>query len=193
MSEEEAREEKHREISQIKGIEGVFAKRYPELYEKLKIVSQQTGQSLLDLIASYTNWAIELRQFSTLVTPEDLKHITPEALYSALKMIMFFEERYIRLVSYINVSQALAIFDALRQLLLYQTVPTTQGQPSQPLLPLMPPQPSKIDRLIDAIIKGIEVFSMGREDVRRQIAEEVAKRLIELAQTPPQATTQSQK
>ena len=191
MSEDEIREEKHREIAQVKGIEGVLAKKYPELYERLKAVAERTGQSLLDLIASYTNWAMELREFSTLVTPEDLKNITPESLYSALKMIMFFEERYIRLVSYINVSQALAIFDALRQLLLYQTVPSTQGQTTQPILPLVPPQPSKIDRLIDAVLKGIELFSMGREDVRKQIAEEVARKLLELAQSPPSSQSVS--
>jgi len=191
LSEDEIREEKHREIAQVKGIEGVLAKKYPELYERLKAVAERTGQSLLDLIASYTNWAMELREFSTLVTPEDLKNITPESLYSALKMIMFFEERYIRLVSYINVSQALAIFDALRQLLLYQTVPSTQGQTTQPILPLVPPQPSKIDRLIDAVLKGIELFSMGREDVRKQIAEEVARKLLELAQSPPSSQSVS--
>jgi len=186
-------EEEKKELAQVKGIEGVFAKKYPELYERLKAVSQQTGQSVLDLLASYTNWAMEIREFSTFVTPEDLKRISPEALYSALKLMMFFEERYVRLASYVNVSQALAIFDALRQLLIYQTATTQQGQPAQPLIPLMPPQPSRIDRLIDAILRGIEMFAMGREDVRKQIAEEVAKKLIELAQAPPSTQTQTQK
>jgi len=186
-------EEEKKELAQVKGIEGVFAKKYPELYERLKAVSQQTGQSVLDLLASYTNWAMEIREFSTLVTPEDLKRISPEALYSALKLMMFFEERYVRLASYVNVSQALAIFDALRQLLIYQTATTQQGQPSQPLIPLMSPQPSRIDHLIDAILRGIEMFTMDREDVRKQIAEEVAKKLIELAQAPPSTQTQAQK
>jgi hypothetical protein len=178
-------EEAKKELAREKGVEGVIAKKYPQLYERLRTLSEQTGQSVIDLLASYTNWALEIREFSTLVTPEDLHEITPKALYSALKLLLFFEERYIRLASYVNVSQGLAVFDALRQLLLSTQVAQQQST-QQPLLPLVPPQPSTVDRLINSIVKAIEMFSMGREEVRRELARSIAEELIRMSQQPTQ-------
>jgi len=180
--------EEKKELAREKGVEGVIAKKYPQLYERLKTLSEQTGQSIIDLLASYTNWALEIREFSTLVTPEDLMKITPEALYSALKLLLFFEERYIRLASYVNVSQGLAVFDALRQLLLSTQV-TQQQSAQQPLLPLVP-QPSTVDRLVSAIVRAIEMFSMGREEVRRELARSIAEELIRMSQQPTQQQAQ---
>jgi hypothetical protein len=181
-------EEKKTELAREKGVEGVLAKKYPDLYERLKQISEQTGQSILDLIASYTNWALEIREFSTLVTPEDLKRINSEALYSALKLLLFFEERYIRMASYVNVSQALAIFDALRQLYI-ATAPMQTQQQQQPIIPFVPPQPSTIDRFINAVVRAIEIFSMGREEVRRTLAKEIAEELIKISQTQSQPSS----
>jgi hypothetical protein len=181
--------EEKKELAREKGVEGVIAKKYPQLYERLKTLSEQTGQSVIDLMASYTNWALEIREFSTLVTPEDLTKITPEALYSALKLLLFFEERYIRLASYVNVSQGLAVFDALRQLLLSTQVAQQQSQQPLPSL-LIPPQPSTVDRLINSIVRAIEMFSMGREEVRRELAKSIAEELIRMSQQPSQQPAQ---
>jgi len=183
MSEEEKREFRER------GIEGVVARKYPQLYEKLKDISERTGQSVLDLMASYTNWAIEVREFSTMVTHEDLANVTPESLFASLKLLLFFEERYIRLISYMNVANALAIFNALRELLTYSTTTTTQQAPS-PILPLVPQQPSRLERLLDAIIKGIEMATLGSGEIRRQLAREIAEEIVRLA-SQQEAKTES--
>ena len=188
MSEEEKREFRER------GAEGVIARKYPQLYEKLKEISERTGQSILDLLASYTNWALEIREFSSMVTQEDLANITPESLYASLKLLMFFEERYIRLISYMNVANALAIFNALRELLTYSTTAATAQQTTAPLLPLVPPQPSRVERLIDAILRGIEMATLGSEGTRRQLAREIAEEIVKLAsqqQTPSEVKAES--
>jgi len=57
---EQKPEQPEKETARRLGVEGVLARKYPELYQKLKDLSVKTGQSVLDLLASYTNWALEL-------------------------------------------------------------------------------------------------------------------------------------
>lgn len=175
------------DLPQVKGIEGVLARRYPQVYERLKALSEQTGQSILDLLVSYTNWALDIREYGSYITEQELKKITPEALYTALRFLMFFEDRYIRLASYVNVSNALAIFDAIRQLLVQSTVSTSQQQTTQ-VLPIIPPQPSTVDRFVNAIIKAIDMFSMGRSELRKELAKDIASELIKLSQQQQQTS-----
>jgi len=180
---EQKPEQPEKETARRLGVEGVLARKYPELYQKLKDLSVKTGQSVLDLLASYTNWALELREYSTYVTDEDLKNVTPESLYSALKLLLFFEERYIRLASYVNISTATALLDYIKSL--YYPIPqqASPSQPPPPLPPIPPSQPDRFTRLMDAILRAIEMFSMGSEDVRRKLAYDIAQELIKLSQS----------
>jgi len=183
---EQKPEQPERETARRLGVEGVFARKYPELYRRLKDLAEKTGQSFIDLLASYTNWALELREYSTYITEEDLKNVTPQSLYAALKMLLFFEERYIRLASYVNISTATAILDYVKSL--YYQFPT-QTSPSQPPppIPIIPPsQPDRFTRLMDAILRAIEMFSMGSEDMRRKLANDIAQELIRLSQPQSQ-------
>jgi hypothetical protein len=183
---EQKPETQEKETARRLGVEGVLARKYPELYQKLKDLSVKTGQSVLDLLASYTNWALELREYSTYVTDEDLKNVTPQSLYSALKLLLFFEERYIRLASYVNISTATAILDYVKSLYYPVQVQSSPSQPPPPL-PLIPQQQSdRFTRLMDAILRAIEMLSMGSEDVRRRLAYDIAQELIKLSQPQPQ-------
>jgi hypothetical protein len=171
-----------KEIAREKGIEGVFAKRYPELYERLKQIAEQTNQSVIDLIASYTNWALELREFSGVLTKEDLKNITADSLYSAMKLLLFLEERYLRIAGYISWNNLIALLDVFNRM--YMAYSGSQSQtPPAPILPLPSPQQEadKTGKLFDVILKTLEYFSMGREDVRKALAKEVAKELFKMA------------
>jgi hypothetical protein len=180
-----AEEEKVRERSQKTGVEGVIARKYPELYQKLKDISQKTGQSVLDLLVAYTNWALELREYSTVVTEEDLKNIDAKSLYSALKMLLFFEERYIRLASYMNIATAMQVLDYLRTLYYPQPSTTTTSTPA--IIPPPPqPQPDRVSQILNAVLRAIEMFSMGSEEVRRQLAREIAEELLKQAQPSPE-------
>jgi hypothetical protein len=191
VSEEQPRPEEQKKTKS--GIEVALAKKYPELYAKLKDLSERTGKSILDLMASYTNWAIELREYATFVTEADLKNITPEALYSALKLLMFFEERYIRLISYINVAQAEAVINTMFRLFYPMYTSQQSTAPATPFTPPPPPQPDRVSRLMDAILRAIEMFSMGQEDVRRQLAREIAEELLRLSQPSQSSSTSSSK
>jgi len=183
---EQKPEQPERETARRLGVEGVLARKYPELYQRLKDLSVKTGQSVLDLLASYTNWALELREYSTYVTEEDLKNITPQSLYAALKLLLFFEERYIRLASYVNISTATAILDYVKSLYYPIQVQSSPSQPPPPI-PIIPPsQPDRFTKLMDAIVRAIEMFSMGSEDVRRKLANDIAQELIRLSQPQPQ-------
>lgn len=169
--------EEARSKAQEKGIEG-FLKRYnPVLYEKLKALSEQTGSSIPELLSNYTEWALEIREYSTLITKEDLKNITPEALYSALKFILFFEERYIRTMSYISISNALAILDVINRLAQQQQVPPVIPTPPQPQ-----PQPDRFSKLVDAVIRGIEAFQQSQEVQRKLLANEIATSIVRKAE-----------
>jgi hypothetical protein len=182
----EQKPEQEKETARRLGVEGVLARKYPELYQKLKDLSVKTGQSVLDLLASYTNWALELREYSTYVTDEDLKNVTPESLYSALKLLLFFEERYIRLASYVNISTATAILDYVKSLYYPVSTQSSPSQPPPPLPPIPPSQPDRFTKLMDAILRAIEMFSMGSEDVRRRLAYDIAQELIKLSQPQTQ-------
>jgi hypothetical protein len=185
MSAEERPEEKHieeeeKERARRTGIEGVLARKYPELYAELKELAQRTGRSVLDLLASYTHWALELRKYSSIVTEEDLKKVTPEALHAALKLLLFFEERYIRLASYANIAVATQVLDYLKSL--YYPYPQTPSQPQTVPIPVPPPpQPDRVSQIINAVLRAIEMFSMGSEEVRRQLAREIAEELMRIA------------
>jgi hypothetical protein len=183
---EQKPEAQEKETARRLGVEGVLARKYPELYQKLKDLSVKTGQSVLDLLASYTNWALELREYSTYVTDEDLKNVTPESLYSALKLLLFFEERYIRLASYVNISTATAILDYVKSLYYPISTQSSPSQPPPPLPPIPPSQPDRFTKLMDAVLRAIEMFSMGSEDVRRRLAYDIAQELIKLSQPQPQ-------
>jgi len=183
---EQKPEQPEKETARRLGVEGVLARKYPELYQKLKELSAKTGQSVLDLLASYTNWALELREYSTYVTDEDLKNVTPESLYSALKLLLFFEERYIRLASYVNISTATAILDYVKSLYYPIQTQTSPSQPPPPIPMIPPSQPDRFTKLMDAILRAIEIFSMGSEDVRRRLAYDIAQELIRLSQPQPQ-------
>jgi hypothetical protein len=184
VSAEEKHEEKHieeeeKERARRTGVEGVLARKYPELYAELKELAERTGRSVLDLMASYTHWALELRRYSSIVTEEELKKVTPEALHAALKMILFFEERYIRLASYANIATATQVFEWLRTL--YYPYPQATSQPQAvPIVP-PPPQPDRVSQIINAVLRAIEMFSMGSEEVRRQLAREIAEELARVA------------
>jgi hypothetical protein len=171
-----------KELAREKGIEGVFAKRYPELYERLKQIAEQTNQSIVDLIASYTNWALELREFSSVLTKEDLRNITPDSLYSAMKLLLFLEERYLRIAGYINWNSLIALIDVFNRMALAYQTSSSQSSPS-PIIPFIPsqPEPDRSNRLLEMVLKTLEYFSMGREDVRKQLAKEVARELFKMA------------
>ena len=178
-------EERARERSQKTGVEGVIARKYPELYQKLKELASKTGQSVLDLLVAYTNWALELREYSTIVTEEDLKNVDAKSLYSALKMILFFEERYIRLASYMNIATAMQVLDYLRTL--YYPQPSTTPTQTPTIIPPPPqPQPDRVSQVLNAVLRAIEMFSMGSEEVRRQLAREIAEELLKQAQPNPE-------
>jgi len=97
--------------------------------------------------------------------------------------LLFFEERYIRLASYVNISTATAILDYVKSL--YYPIPTqaSPSQPPPPLPPIPPSQPDRFTKLMDAILRAIEMFSMGSEDVRRRLAYDIAQELIKLSQS----------
>ncbi len=170
--------------SQKSGVEGVIARKYPELYQKLKELSTRTGQSVLDLLVAYTNWALELREYSTIITEEDLKNIDAKSLYSALKMILFFEERYIRLASYMNIATAMQVLEYLRTLY-YPQQSTTTAQTPVIIPPSAPQQPDRVSQILNAVLRAIEMFSMGSDEVRRQLAREIADELLKQAQPNP--------
>jgi len=159
-----------------------IAKKYPSLAEKIKKMAEETGMSVEEIIASYLNWAIEVREFSTYVTEADLKKVTPEALTSALKLMMFMEQQYFKVLAYANLAQAIQLYNIIAS--------AVRGYvPSETGIQLPPPSPSTVEKVINSIMRAIELFTLGRPEVREELAKEVAKELLKLSQQP---TTQTQ-
>lgn len=168
-----------RERAQEKGVEGVIARKYPDLYERVKEVAEVTGESVLDIIYKYAKWALEVQKFSSVLTMEDLKNVSPEALLAAMKMLLFFEQQYFKAIAYANLAQAVQLVQTWQQLF---TPYTTGGKEVIP----QPPPPSTVERWVNAILRAIELFTMGREEVRRSLAKEVATELAKLAESSEQ-------
>jgi hypothetical protein len=51
----------------------------------------------------------------------------------------------------------------------------------RPVIPFTP-TPSTIESIANAIIRAVELFTVGKPEVTQQIAEQVARKLIELSQ-----------
>ena len=159
-----------------------LARKYPALAEKLKKISEETDTPIDEVIASYLNWALELKEFSTLITESDLKKITPESLVSALKLMMFMEQQYFKVLAYANLAQGIQLYNTIVQAI-RGAVPETGGGITIP-----PPTPSTVDRWVNAILRAIELFTLGRPEVREQLAKEVAQQLLKLSQQPETQT-----
>lgn len=170
----------------------VIARRYPELYEKLS----QLGGDVLDRMAELAQWALNVKEYSMVVTPQELSKITPEALNVALKFVLFYHDQYLRLASSVN-TQAISNIYALVANMLSTLSQYYQGLPSQQIAqtatqPSTQPQiPTPIPRyyypgvdqtkVIETIMGVLELFTMGREDIRKQLAKDIALELLNLS------------
>jgi len=178
VSEEEREEIKTRARARV-DILSAIAKKYPSLAKKIKKMSEDTGMSVEEIIASYLNWAVEVREFSTFVTEADLKKVTPEALTSALKLMMFMEQQYFKVLAYANLAQGIQLYNIIASV--------ARGvAPSEVGIQLPPPSPSTVERLVNSILRAVELFTLGRPEVRQELAKEVAKELLKLSQESTQ-------
>jgi hypothetical protein len=183
MAEEQPAEEireKARERAAVKGVEGVLARRYPELYKALREMAEETGQDVLDLFASLANWAFEVRKYSTVITKEDLKNITPEALHAAMKFVLFYQEQYYKVQAYANVAALQSIYSMVEGLL-QARLAQVSGREGAVVLPPIP-SPSTVERIAQSILRAIELFTIGKPEVTEQLATAVARKLIEMSQ-----------
>jgi len=159
-----------------------IAKKYPALADKLKRMAEETGTPIDELIASYLNWAIEVREFSTYVTEADLKKVTPEALTSALKLMMFMEQQYFKVLAYANLAQGIQLYNIIASAM--------RGiAPAEAGIQLPPPSPSTVEKVVNSIMRAIELFTLGRPEVRQELAKEVARELLKLSQQPTTQTS----
>jgi hypothetical protein len=184
MAEEHATEEireKAREKAALKGVEGVLARRYPELYRALKEMAVETGQDVLDVFASLANWAFEVRKYSTVITKDDLKNITPESLHAAMKFLLFYQEQYYKTQAYANVAAVQSIYSIVEGLL-QARLAQASGREGAVILPPIP-SPSTVERISQSILRAIELFTIGKPEITEQLATAVARKLIEMSQS----------
>lgn len=160
VSEKQEKQEKQIDF-QEKGVEGVIRRKAPELYEYLKTVSSQTGESIIDLLINYTNALLQAQRYSSIITEADLKKVTPESLYSSIKLVMWLDEMYSRrrLTDHLGqLLQTLETMIRIQQMIYY---PQSSSQTSQ--APLPPPPPinwqQKLSQLVEAITEGIRLFT----------------------------------
>lgn len=185
MAEEKITEKKEK---RERPINAVIARRYPELYEKLS----QLGGDVLDRMAELAEWALNVKEYSMVVTPQELSKITPEALNVALKFVLFYHDQYLRLASSVN-TQAISNIYALVANMLSTLSQYYQGLPSQQIAQssTQPQIPTPIPRYyypgvdqtkaIETIMRVLELFTMGREDIRKQLAKDIALELLNLS------------
>lgn len=170
-----------RERAAVKGVEGVIARRYPELYNNLKKFAEETGQDVLDVIATFAQWAYEVKKYSPIITKEDLKNITPESLYAALKFVKFYMEEFYRAQSYANVAAVQAIYQIVEAIISGRLAQMRQEETGFRLIAPAPPSPSTIESLARTVLRAIELFTLGRPEVQEELATKVASKIMELA------------
>jgi len=178
MSDEVKDEVKARARAKV-DILSAIGKKYPSLAEKLKKIAEDTGMPVEEVVASYLNWAVEVREFSTYVTEADLKKVTPEALTSALKLMMFMEQQYFKVLAYANLAQGIQLYNIIASAM--------RGvAPAEAGIQLPPPSPSTVEKLVNSILRAVELFTLGRPEIRQELAKEVAKELVRLSQESTQ-------
>ena len=177
MSAQKQQKARDKELAQMKGIEGWFKRNYPELYAELKAEAEESGIPLTELIVRYVYWYREIKKGETFITKDDLKNVTPDSLLAAVKFFNYTLSQYIKIISYVNISQALTLLNYMLQLRGYPTTEVKTGG----LLPTitLPEEKSKLDRVITSIIKGLETFTMGaRKETLKEIAKESAREVV---------------
>lgn len=188
---DELSEEVVREKARETGIEGYIARKDPELYEFLKTEAKASGLAFTEYILGLLKWAYEIRTYTSFITKQDLENIKPECLYSALRFLQFFEKQYFNILAYAQVSAVTQIYTIVEQIMAMRRMetprPTETGLP-----PLPPPTPSTVQRIVDAILRAIEMFTVGRPDVSSEIARKVAQELIRLTSQAPQTEASAQ-
>lgn len=173
-----------------KSLEDIIT-RDTELMRKLEELAFINNMSVEEVVYNILKQAIEKREEETTLTERDFKNITPEALYSAFKLLNAIESRYIRVLSYVNVSNAVSIIQLIYDIYnrYYQVLQQSQTQtpPPPPLLP--PPQPQS-QNMLSSLFKAIELFTLGREDVRKTLARDIAIELVNILK-PSEAKTET--
>ena len=201
VTETETETKRKRRTSMIE----LLSKRYPELAERIRRIAEQTGMDPDELIASYTNWAIQVREFTGYLTSEDIKKVTPESLLASAKLLMFLQDQYFRILAYSPMQQAIQLYNIIAQAVAsaygYYHPTATATQSQQVVAPPPPPQPAMSERMLSAILRAIELFTGGRsieekEEFARMVARFVANELIKAyqqEQVQKQSQAQSQK
>jgi len=183
MAEEQPTEikEQARARAAERGIEALLARKYPELYKQLREIAEESGVSVFDLMASLSQWAVEVRTAQRTITKEDLKNVTPEALNAALKLVLFYQEQYYKVQAYANVAAVQALYN-IAEGILAGRLAAMRSEEGRTAIPLLPPSPGTVERIANAVLRAIELFTLGKPEVSEQIATAVAKKLIELSQ-----------